>query len=193
MPFDPAQRSLGQRLIAQYQSIANNPISSVKKTVAVLTLIVFSCGINLAQATPSYKTLYKSTGKFGEIKYSQFEPKAGSKFEVILMRSDGIQSQPGLLAAESADEGNQSTGYGSSQDQNPTFNPSTASASSQPVSQPVAHSQCQKLRNNLTSLKAEGEIYESQANGERRFLNPIEVALKLEDTQKLLAQYCKTY
>ena len=189
MPLDLAQRSLGQYLLVE--PIINNRILSLKKTATVTILIAFGCGINLAQATPSYKTIYKSIGKFGEIKYSQFEPDAGTQFEVILMRNDGIQSQPGLLGAEIADKVSQNTGYGSSGYQSPTSNPSASSASSQSVSQSVSHSQCQKLRNNLASLKAEGEIYESQANGERRFLNPIEVALKLEDTQKLLVQYCK--
>lgn len=194
MLLDLAPCSFGQRLLGQCslaKPITNNPLLSINKTRAVITLIVFSCGINLAQASPSYKTIYKSIGEFGEIKYSQFEPDADSEFEVILMRGDGIQSQPGLLAA---DKDTQRTGHQNYTDQQSTVNPATAPASSfQSASEADAHSKCQKLRSNLTSLNAGGEIYESQANGERRFLSPIEVALKLEDTQKLLVQYCKAY
>ena len=70
----------------------------IGRLLAVSTLLIGVSGLSHAQSTDNYKTIYKSTGKFGEVKYSQFEPDAGIESEIIQMRSDGRQSQPGLFA-----------------------------------------------------------------------------------------------
>lgn len=72
------------------------------RLLAVSTLLIGVSGLSHAQSTDHYKTIYKSTGEFGEVKYSQFEPDAGIKSEIIQMRNDGRQSQPGLFAATDA-------------------------------------------------------------------------------------------
>lgn len=155
----------------------------IGRLLAVCTLLIGISGLSHAQSTDHYKTIYKSTGKLGEVKYSQFEPDGGTKSEVIQMRSDGRQSQPGLFAT--TDVYQIPTHQSSNDRSTKSHTPNTSNTQS------VTLSQCQKLNRNLTNLQAGGEIYESKANNERRYLTPIEVTVKIEDTRKLLAQYCK--
>lgn len=160
---------------------------SSSRLLAVLVLLAFS---SLSQATIAYKTIYKSTGEFGEVKYSQFQPNPDTQAEIIQMRSDGRPSQPGLFAGHSIEDQsltNQTLTNQSSSNQG-LQNKTAKSSSSQTTSKAT---QCQNLNNNLSSLKAGGEIYTLQNNGQRLYLNDIEVALKLQKTEKLLAQYCK--
>ena len=158
------------------------------RLLAVSTLLIGVSGLSHAQSTDHYKTIYKSTGEFGEVKYSQFEPDAGTKSEVIQMRSDGRQSQPGLFATTDV---YQIPTHQSSNNQSPSSRSTKSHTPNTSNTQSVTLSQCQKLNRNLTNLQAGGEIYESKANNERRYLTPIEVTVKIEDTRKLLTQYCK--
>ena len=156
---------------------------NIGKLLTVSTLLIGVSGLSHAQSTDHYKTIYKSTGEFGEVKYSQFEPDAGIKSEIIQMRNDGRQSQPGLFAT--TDVYQIPTHQSSNDRSTKSHTPNTSNTQS------VTLSQCQKLNRNLTNLQAGGEIYESKANNERRYLTPIEVTVKIEDTRKLLTQYCK--
>ncbi|WP_296402592.1 hypothetical protein [Psychrobacter sp.] len=161
------------------------------KALALVTLLIGAMGHCHAQAIDGYKTIYKSTGKFGETKYSQFEPKSGTHFEVIQMRHDGRQNQPGLYAPN---PNNQSDTTQSSFTQSKTAltsnsNQTTAKTSN---SKSATHLQCQKLNNNLLNLQASGDIYESISGGERRYLSPPQVAVKIEETQSLLDNYCQS-
>ena len=160
----------------------------IGRLLAVCTLLIGISGLSHAQSTDHYKTIYKSTGEFGEVKYSQFEPDAGIKSEVIQMRSDGRQSQPGLFATTDV---YQIPTNQSSNNQSPSSRSTKSHTPNTSNTQSVTLSQCQKLNRNLTNLQAGGEIYESKANNERRYLTPIEVTVKIEDTRKLLTQYCK--
>lgn len=168
--------------------IGSNRVLDAFQIIITAGLCAFSPALALAQQAQTqqhigYKTIYKSVGKFGETKYSQFAPETGSKAQVIEMRSDGQPSQPGLLAPISSDQISEDL---TGNNQNP---PVPTSKSSGPNA--ATASQCQKLNNNLSNLQAGGDIYESKSGGERYYLNPVEVAVKIEDTQKLLAQYCK--
>lgn len=160
----------------------------IGRLLAVSTLLIGVSGLSHAQSTDNYKTIYKSTGKFGEVKYSQFEPDAGIESEIIQMRNDGRQSQPGLFATTDV---YQIPTHQSSNNQSPSSRNTKSHTPNTSNTQSVTLSQCQKLNRNLTNLQAGGEIYESKANNERRYLTPIEVTVKIEDTRKLLAQYCK--
>ena len=166
--------------VATHAFFSDKGLTALKVVILALVLMAIS-DLSQAQST-SYKSIYKSVGKFGEPKFSQFAPEANIKFEVIEMRSDGIQSQPGSLAAE--DTINNANSLPTSASRAKLGTPSSVPAS-------ATKAQCQKLTSNLTNLQAGGQIYESIAGGQRRYLNPVEVTLKVEDTQQLLAQYCK--
>lgn len=177
--------------------IKTNRVLSVLKTVAIVGLFAASISLSQAQQNSDLTTIYKSIGKFGEIKYSQFAPETNIKVEVIQMRSDGRPSQPGLLAPVATEPNRVSSNLGSdSTSSNSTSNSPTNNTTSNPTatkpSDPniATPSQCHKLKNNLSNLQAGGEIYESKSDGAHRYLNPAEVAVKIESTQKLLTQYC---
>lgn len=161
-----------------------NRVLSIFKTVAVVGLFAVSSSLSQAQPNTEHKTIYKTLGKFGEIKYSQFAPETNIKVEVIQIRSDGRPSQPGLFAPLATEPNRVS-----SNPTNNTTNNSTATKTSDPNA--ATPSQCQKLRNNLSNLQLGGEVYESKSDGAHRYLTPAEVAVKIESTQKLLAQYCR--
>ena len=161
-----------------------NRVLSIFKTVAVVGLFAVSSSLSQAQPNTEHKTIYKTLGKFGEIKYSQFAPETNIKVEVIQIRSDGRPSQPGLFAPLATEPNRDS-----SNPTNNTTNNSTATKTSDPNA--ATPSQCQKLRNNLSNLQLGGEVYESKSDGAHRYLTPAEVAVKIESTQKLLAQYCR--
>lgn len=167
-----------------------NRVRSVLKIVAVAGLFVASTSLSQAQQNTDHRPIYKSIGKFGEVKYSQFAPETNTKAEVIQMRSDGRPSQPGLFAPATTDPNSGNLNLASN---NPTNN--IASNNNTPISKhsnpnTATPSQCQKLKNNLSNLQAGGEIYEAKADGVRRYLDPAQVAVKIERTQQLLAQYC---
>jgi len=177
-----------QRLIKAFNYEYGYRSLNIGKLLTVSTLLIGVSGLSHAQSTDHYKTIYKSTGEFGEVKYSQFEPDAGIKSEVIQMRSDGRQSQPGLFATTDV---YQISTHQISNNQSPSSRSTKSHTPNTSNTQSVTLSQCQKLNRNLTNLQAGGEIYESKANNERRYLTPIEVTVKIEDTRKLLTQYCK--
>ena len=172
-----------QYLIKAFNYVYGYRALDMGRLLAVSTLLIGVSGLSHAQSTDHYKTIYKSTGEFGEVKYSQFKPDADTKSEIIQMRSDGRQSQPGLFAT--TDVYQIPTHQSSNDRSTKSHTPNTSNTQS------VTLSQCQKLNRNLTNLQAGGEIYESKANNERRYLTPIEVTVKIEDTRKLLTQYCK--
>ena len=59
--------------------IKTNRVLSVLKTVAIVGLFAVSSSLSQAQPNTDYKTIYKTVGKFGEIKYSQFVPQSNTK------------------------------------------------------------------------------------------------------------------
>lgn len=172
--------------------IKTNRVLSVLKTVAIVGLFAASSSLSQAQQNSDLTTIYKSIGKFGEIKYSQFAPETNIKVEVIQMRSDGRPSQPGLLAPVATEPNRVSSNPGSDSTSNSPINNTANNATATKPSAPntATPSQCQKLKNNLSNLQAGGEIYESKSDGVRHYLDPSQVAVKIESTQKLLAQYC---
>ncbi|WP_296203436.1 DUF4124 domain-containing protein [Psychrobacter sp. UBA3962] len=170
-------------------SIEINRVLSIFKTVAVVGLFAVSSSLSQAQPNTDHKTIYKTVGKFGEIKYSQFAPESNTKTETIQMRSDGRPSQPGLFAPLATEPNKVSSKTVSDSTSNSSTNNPTATKPSDPNA--ATPSQCQKLRNNLSNLQLGGEIYESKSDGAHRYLTPSEVAVKVESTQKLLAQYCR--
>nr|WP_241879082.1 hypothetical protein [Psychrobacter sp. PraFG1]UNK05780.1 hypothetical protein MN210_02975 [Psychrobacter sp. PraFG1] len=56
--------------------------------------------LGLGVALPAWAMpVYKTTGEFGEVKYSQFAPDIGTQVEIIQMRGDGRPSKPGQFSA----------------------------------------------------------------------------------------------
>ncbi|SUD91565.1 hypothetical protein [Psychrobacter phenylpyruvicus] len=172
-----------------------NRALSVLKVVAVAGLFVTSSSLSQAQQNTDHRTIYKSIGKFGEVKYSQFAPETNTKAEIIQMRSDGRPSQPGLFAPATTDPNGVNLNLANNIATNNYPNSNIATNHTTTISKPsdpntTTPSQCQKLKNNLSNLQAGGEIYEAKAEGVRRYLDPAQVAVKIERTQQLLAQYC---
>lgn len=128
--------------------------------------------------------VYKSTGSFGEVKYSQYPPQNAKKVEVLEFRSDGRQNDAGQYAGKT----------------DPNQQPAAPSAEDQRVAQLEARIQeqeananaqrCQSLRNNLTNLNVGGRIYEMDASGNRKYLDSREIELKRERVQQAINQYC---
>lgn len=50
---------------------------------------------------------------------------------------------------------------------------------------------CQSLRTNFANLTIGGRIYETNANGERVYLNDQEISSKRQQHQQLINQYCQ--
>lgn len=171
-------------------------LTKIKKALSVLTMVavaglfIASSSLSQAQQNTDHRTIYKSIGEFGEVKYSQFAPETNTKAEVIQMRSDGRPSQPGVFAPATTDpnSGNFNLASNSPTNNIATNNNTSISKHSNPNT--TTPSQCQKLKNNLSNLQAGGEIYEVKADGTRRYLDPVQVAVKIESTQQLLTQYC---
>lgn len=148
----------------------------LKKLFETTTMaIAFIAMLTPASATTT--TVYKSIGKFGEVKFSQFPPE-GSKneVEIIELRSNGRQLDAGELAGKT----------------NPPAAQSNVLSQQQTIEQELKDNaqRCQSLRNNLTNLNSGGRIYELDANGGRKYLSNREIELKRENYQKLIDQYC---
>ncbi|PNK60295.1 hypothetical protein A6J60_005025 [Psychrobacter sp. FDAARGOS_221] len=169
--------------------------------------------MQLGHAQSPNQTVYKSIGKFGEVKYSQFAPESNSGAVILQLRADGQQSHSGQLAAQPsypAATNNPAANNSSHSNPNlyssPSPNPQNLTAPSSsyaaiaPISaaksvtakDPAHQHQCQTLQVNLTNLNAGGRIYEIDATGLRTYFTAADVELKLKNTEQLLAQYCHT-
>ncbi len=128
-------------------------------------------------------TIYKSIGKNGEVRYTQLRPNDASKYEVIEMRSDGRQASAGQHA------------------QLPTEQAPATNSDSQRLAElekQVKEQQaqelarhCQTMRANLANLSTGGRIYETNANGERVYLNDQEISSKKQRTLETINKHCK--
>lgn len=152
------------------------------KALLKTTSMALAC---LAIMMPSHAaTVYKTIGKFGEVKYSQFPPQGNTKVEIIELRSDGRQMVAGEMNGHTGST-------------NQPLPPSTEDQRNAQIEQQQRHQKeledakrCQTLRNNLTNLNAGGRIYEPDGNGGRKYLDKREIELKRENVQQMIVQYC---
>lgn len=135
-------------------------------------------------AHASTTTVYQSVGKNGEVFFSQFMPKGTSKYEVLQMRSDGRTASAGNMANLP----------------DPATPATTQSAEAKQIAEQQKQidelktqgmlERCQTLRSNLANLNTGGRIYETNANGERVYLNDQEISAKRQRTADSIKQYC---
>lgn len=128
-------------------------------------------------------TVYKSVGKHGETVYSQVMPKT-TQYEVMQMRSDGRTASAGKMASLP----------------DPATTPAPASAESQRIAELEKQMQeqkaqemarhCQNMRANLANLSTGGRIYETNAQGQRVYLNDQEISAKKQRTADSIKQHC---
>ncbi|WP_438012962.1 hypothetical protein [Psychrobacter raelei] len=163
-----------------------------------LSVVALGLGVALpAWAMPVYKT----TGEFGEVKYSQFAPNfapdIGTQVEIIQMRGDGRPSKPGQFSAPVAPPQTNTSTQPKSSFTAPLLSSSgstTAKNNQAPhpskTLDPTIQTQCKKLQVNLMHLTTGDEVYTLNATGQRVYLTAPMIELKRENTEQLLAQYC---
>lgn len=146
-----------------------------------LTALIVT-GLLMIHAEASTTTIYKSVGKNGEVRYTQLRPNDTSKFEVIEMRSDGRQASAGQMAQ-----------LPSEQTPAPISEAQRIADLEKQVREQQAQEMtrhCQNLRSNLANLSTGGRIYETNANGERVYLNDQEISSKKQRTLDAINKHC---
>ncbi len=158
--------------------------ASTISTAAKLVISVSTACMFMLPMSASYAVqVYKSIGKHGEVKYSQYAPQNGKNIEVIEFRSDGRQTSTGQLAGKA--EANQSAPQSAEEQRVAQLEARIKEQEAQANAQ-----RCQSLRNNLTNLNVGGRIYEMDTNGKRQYLDGREIELKRERVQQAISQYC---
>lgn len=138
-------------------------------------------GSLLTTANANTTTFYKSVGKHGETRYTQLRPTDTQNFEVIEVRNDGRKTDVGQMAE--------------------LPEPATPSPENDKIAelekqlkeqqaQEIAR-RCQAMRANLNSLNSGRPVYETNAKGERVYLNDQEIGSKRQRTQESLDKNCK--
>ena len=128
-------------------------------------------------------TIYKSVGKNGETRYTQLRPSDTTKYEVIEMRSDGRTASTGQMAQLPAE---QAPATNSSEQRISELEKQIKEQQAQELAR-----HCQTMRNNLANLSTGGRIYETNANGERVYLNDQEISSKKQRTLDTINKHCK--
>lgn len=144
----------------------------------LLTSIAFGMSANAISTT-----VYKSTGKHGEVRYSQMQPKDTQNFQTLEMRSDGRTADAGRMAQSP------------SSDQNAPPNPEAQENAdlkkeNEALKNQELASRCQSLRANFANLAIGGRIYETNAQGEKVYLNDQEISSRRQRHQEMISQYC---
>ena len=152
-------------------------MTTMKHRLIAAMIAIFSLGM-IADAAVT--TVYRSVGAHGEVKYSQFPPENAKNLETLEFRSDGRQNTPGQMAAPMADPN--------------TADNERVSQLQQQVKdlENREHAQrCQTLRNNLANLNIGGRIYETNAQGERVYLNDQEISARRLRIQQTMNEHCR--
>ena len=152
-------------------------MTTMKHRLIAAMIPIFSLGM-IADAAVT--TVYRSVGAHGEVKYSQFPPENAKNLETLEFRSDGRQNTPGQMAAPMADPN--------------TADNERVSQLQQQVKdlENREHAQrCQTLRNNLANLNIGGRIYETNAQGERVYLNDQEISARRLRIQQTMNEHCR--
>ena len=127
-------------------------------------------------------TVYKSVGKHGETVYSQVMPKT-TQYEVMQMRSDGRTASAGKMASL-PDPATAPAPNSDSQ----RIADLEKQVQEQKAQEMARH--CQNMRANLANLSTGGRIYETNAQGQRVYLNDQEISAKKQRTADSIKQHC---
>lgn len=146
-------------------------------------IAVMALGLAVTHANSATTTIYKSVGKNGEVRYTQLQPTNNTKFEVIEMRSDGRTANAGQMAQLPTEQ----TPAPISEAQR--IAELEKQVKEQQAQEMTRH--CQNLRSNLANLSTGGRIYETNASGERVYLNDQEISSKKQRTLDAINKHCK--
>lgn len=148
------------------------------KFSSLIALLV--TGTLLTTAHANTTTVYKSVGKHGETRYSQMQPKDTQNFEVLQMRSDGRTADAGRMAQLPE------------QAATPPANPEADALKkeNETLKNQELANRCQSLRSNFANLSIGGRIFETNAQGEKVYLNDQEISSRRQQHQQMINQYC---
>ncbi|MDO5651423.1 MAG: DUF4124 domain-containing protein [Moraxella sp.] len=153
----------------------------MKQTTKYMAMFVAGIlGLSAISSSAAVTQIYRSVGAHGEVKYSQFPPKDGNNVEALEFRSDGRQNTPGEMAAPAID---------------PNAQQQSQVAELQKQVQDLENREnaqrCQTLRSNLANLNIGGRIYETNAQGERVYMNDQEIGVRRDRIQQAINEHCK--
>lgn len=132
-------------------------------------------------ANAATTTLYKSVGKYGEVRYTQMQPKGTDNFQVLELRGDGRTTDAGQMSQlpETAPASPEAQRIADLEKQNKALQ-----------NQELAN-RCQSLRANFANLTIGGRIFETNAQGEKVYLNDQEISSRRQRHQQMIDQYCQ--
>lgn len=127
-------------------------------------------------------TVYKSVGKHGEVRFTQMQPTDTKNFTVLQLRSDGRITDEGKATQTPAETAN--------------TNPDAQRAAELEKQLKEQQNQeraraCQNLRTNLANLAIGGRVFETNAQGERVYLNDQEINSRRQRHQEMIDQHCQ--
>lgn len=159
--------------------MAFNALTAIK-TLSMAIVATLAVSVQAQQNIVYYET----TGAHGETLYTQLPPTDGRTYTTHTVRVDGRQNIPGQLAGETSDTQQQAT---------PAADARVAELERQIKQQEEARrlQECQSLHNNLQNLNSNGRIYETDAQGNRNYLDKNAIADKRTRIQQAIDQHCQ--
>lgn len=149
----------------------------------LLSISILCLGALFSIANGATTTIYKSVGKKGEVLYSQIQPKGG-KYETLEMRSDGRTADAGQQAQ--IPDATAATAPSAAESQR--IAELEKQVKEQQANEMARH--CQNMRANLANLSTGGRVYETNAQGERVYLNDQEISSRRQRTLDAINQSC---
>lgn len=141
-------------------------------------------GVMMTTAQANTTTIYKSIGKKGEVRYSQVRPTDTNSFETLVMRSDGRTNDAGKMSTLPE----QPTPPSPNAD---ALRAETAEKQLQEQRAQETARICQNLRANLAAYSTGGRIFETNAEGQKVYLNDQEISSKKQRTIDTINQHCQ--
>lgn len=135
-----------------------------------------------AQSALAQTVIYESVGAHGEVLYTQLPPE-GKPYKTIEMRADGRINDPGQMAGQTSAQTPADS----------TTDARVAELERQVKVQEQArmNQYCQGLKNNLTAFNSGDRVYDTDPQGNRKYLDSSEINSRRERTQQAISQYCQ--
>ncbi len=152
-------------------------ISKLLMAMGLATLATFSL------APANAVEVYKSIGPNGEPRYTQEKPRNVAEFDTISLRNDGRREQQGEMAGKTNTP--QVAKLTQAEQQALMLQERMRKEEEQGLVR-----KCQALRNNLTNLNIGGKIYETDEQGNKKYLSDSEINDKKAKIRQAIAQFC---
>lgn len=156
---------------------------------------LFSIGTLLLLATAQIGqtvTIYKWIQPNGTPRYSQNPPTNGvnlKKVQVLELRNSGGLANPGQMAGSTTANPNAAAEASMTPEQKRI---KELEAQNKAQTEQQTQERCKSLQNNLQNLNAGGRVYETDSNGERKYLDNREMELRKQKIAEAVQQYCKS-